>query len=399
MLGVAIRIAQRMGLHSESSLARCTALEAELRRRLWWSLVLFDTRISEMAEHKISTLAPTWDCRIPLNVSDSDLRPEMKELPVVQEKSTDALFAVVRSELGDFVRHTMFHLDFTNPALKSIVGDVPEVATFEKIIDDKYLKFCDAEIPLHFMTIWWTRSYLAKCRLLEHHSRYSNQSVPQTDAQRDAIISIAIRMLECDTKLRSSVLTKPFRWLIHLHFPAPGYIQIVQDLRSRPGCEIADQAWEAMSDNFDTLFVFVKEDSESPLFRIFTKMILQAWEAREAASSEPLMPPRIVSSIRHRLAQIDQKAQAVDVQQPDDVMPGNFAMPMPLLMDPLPHGSPYNISARGGYGEVGPKTYSNISGTPPMSVDSNLLDWAAMDWGYGSVYPGVWDRNFEVGNL
>jgi hypothetical protein len=52
MLGVAIRIAQRMGIHSESALAKCTVFEAELRRRLWWSLVLFDTRISEMADHK-----------------------------------------------------------------------------------------------------------------------------------------------------------------------------------------------------------------------------------------------------------------------------------------------------------------------------------------------------------
>lgn len=52
MLGVAIRIAQRMGIHSESALSKCTVFEAELSRRLWWSLMLFDSRISEMADHK-----------------------------------------------------------------------------------------------------------------------------------------------------------------------------------------------------------------------------------------------------------------------------------------------------------------------------------------------------------
>jgi len=98
MLGVAIRIAQRMGIHSESALAKCTAVEAEMRRRLWWSLILFDTRIGETANSKTTTLDPTWDCKIPLNVNDSDLRPEMKGPPAIQGKSTEAPFAIVRSK-------------------------------------------------------------------------------------------------------------------------------------------------------------------------------------------------------------------------------------------------------------------------------------------------------------
>lgn len=155
MLGVAIRIAQRMGIHSESALAKCGALEAELRRRLWWSLILFDTRIGELADFKTAMLTPTWDCRIPLNVNDSDFRLEMKESPQVQGKSTEALFAVVRSELADFVRHTVFHLHFTSQALKPVAKDIQrrpipegsELVNLEIMFEDKYLKFCDSENP------------------------------------------------------------------------------------------------------------------------------------------------------------------------------------------------------------------------------------------------------------
>ena len=394
MLGVAIRIAQRMGIHSESALARSTPLEAELRRRLWWSLVLFDNRISEMAEHKISTLAPTWDCKIPLNVSDSDLRSEMKHAPAVQETATDAIFAVVRGELGDFVRHAMFHLDFTTPALKPLIPEGAELATVEKMIEDKYLRFCDAENPLHFMTIWWTRSYLAKCRLLEHHSKFSSSTVPQTDAQRDALISIAIGMLECDTKLRSSPLTKPFRWLIHLHFAAPAYIQIIQDLRTRPGSELAGEAWEAMSDNFEVAILFLKEDSESPMFVVFSKMILVAWEACEEASTEPLMTPRIVSTIRHRIAQVSQKLQKTETQQHHVGMDvDRFPMPVPM-MGPGSEGLMYNVGLQGGYEpyrQAVPGTYPYTQGQGALSIDPNLLDLGAMDWGLGSVYSGAWN--------
>ncbi|KAK9337314.1 hypothetical protein LIPSTDRAFT_57140 [Lipomyces starkeyi NRRL Y-11557] len=391
MLGVAIRIAQRIGIHSESVLAKCTALEAEMRRRLWWSLILFDTRIGEMADFKTTTLTPTWDCRIPLNVNDSDFRLEMKEPPQVQGKSTEALFAVVRSELGDFVRHTMFHLDFTSPALKPVAKDVQhgpipegsELVSLEKMIEDKYLKFCDPENPLHFMTIWTTKAYLAKCRLVEHYSRYSSSSVHQAEAQRDAPISYALSMLECDTKIMTSPLTKGFLWLVHFYFPFTAYIQIVQSLKRRPVSDQAELAWEVMSDNYEARFGLLRRD-DSPFFKIFTKILLQAWEAREATFKqlgESLVTPRIVLSIRHQVAQIAQNAQNPDTGQPNgatDMGINNFLMSMPMGFGS--HSLLYSMGGQASYAVTGPGAYPDMPGLAPLDVDVNQLDWSAMDW-------------------
>lgn len=52
MLGLAIRISQRKKIHSESANKRCTVLEAEMRRRLWWAMIILDARISEKSDHK-----------------------------------------------------------------------------------------------------------------------------------------------------------------------------------------------------------------------------------------------------------------------------------------------------------------------------------------------------------
>ncbi len=54
------------------------------------------------------------------NISDTDLRPEMKVLPTSQTTPTEAIFVAIRSEMGRFVGRTNFHLDFTNPALKQL---------------------------------------------------------------------------------------------------------------------------------------------------------------------------------------------------------------------------------------------------------------------------------------
>jgi hypothetical protein len=143
-----------------------------------------------------------------------------------------------------------------------------------------------------------------------------------------------------------------------------------------------------MSDNFEAVFVFVKEDSESPIFRIFTKMILHAWEAREATFSEPLTPPRIVSSMRHRLAQIEQKTRIG--QQPNGSM-GTSLDSFPMSMDFVSNCMPHNIGAQGGYGRIVPGVYANMPGLPPISVDVNSLNWAAMDWGFGGVHSEIWD--------
>lgn len=127
-----------------------------MRRRLWWSLMLFDARMSSLSDHKPMILAPTWDCAIPLNFGDSDIREETKERPPSRTGVSEAFFAVVRSELGQFIRYTRFHLDFTNPALKPIAKELPhggDLNALEKIVEDKYLKFCGPENSLQYMAL------------------------------------------------------------------------------------------------------------------------------------------------------------------------------------------------------------------------------------------------------
>ncbi|CAM1509628.1 Fc.00g033670.m01.CDS01 [Cosmosporella sp. VM-42] len=388
LLGVAIRIAQRMGIHNESTIAKCTVLEAEMRRRLWWSLVLFDARIGEMAEYKSTLLAPTWDCRIPLNVNDSDLRAEMKEPPVVQGKTAEALFAVVRSELGEFVRHSPFYLDFTNPALKPLVKDMPkggDLGALEKRIEDECLTFCDPENPLQFMTIWTARSYLSKCRLIAHYSKYMNSSMQQTEMQRDAALFHAFRMLECDTKIMASPLIKGYIWHLHFQFPFPAYLHIVQILKRRPVTKHAGQAWEYMSDNYEARFGSI-EFLDNPVFRIFAEVVLQAWEDFESTfkqSGEMLTPPRIVSGLRRKVAGMTQNSAFASTDRPHGVSTtgvNDFLLPFPMgfNINPL-----YGVNGLEGYGGLDPREYPNMPGQAPLALDISQVNWGSMVWSLG----------------
>ncbi|KAE8384087.1 C6 zinc finger domain protein [Aspergillus alliaceus] len=389
MLSVAIRIAQRIGIHNESMYGKCSVLEAEMRRRLWWSLIIFDNRICEMSDYKTASLAPTWDCRVPLNVSDFELQPEIKAPPAANNRPTEMLFAIIRSELADFVRRSAFHLDFTNPFLNTIaprsttIDEAEQLLALEKKIEEKYLALCNPENPLHFMTIWTTRGYLAKIRLLQHYSQYSTASTQQTDTRRNVGIFHALRMLECDTNLMTSPLTKGYLWLVHFHFPFPAYIHLLQDLKKRPVEEHADQAWEAMSNNYEVRIMDAKED-DRPFFIVFSRIVSQAWEAREQVARQqerPLLPPRIVSDIRNKVMQMTSNfGQDVDEVQPGGSLGVNVDnLSMPMQMDFNVPGMAY------GAGEqlptsLGPWGYPDIPGPRGMDVDANQFILNTMEW-------------------
>lgn len=441
MLGIAMRIAQRLGIHNESMNAKCSVLDAEMRRRLWWSLVIFDHRICELSDYKTTMLSPTWHCKTPLNINDLDIRAEMTSAPVPHHRPSETLFAVVRSEMSDFLRHSAFHLDFTNPALKALVKNPSthsthltadshgnELTALEQLMEDKYLSLCNPENPLHYMTIWVTRGHLARNRLLNYHARQhspltfsgpdstsdpnsnsnpnSNTSHPYS--QHDSTITYAMRMLECDTKLMASPLTKGYTWYMHNYFPFPAYIHIVRNLERRPTQPHAAEAWSVMSDNYDGRFSDVAED-DNPLFKVFSGAILQAWEARlsgtgqtgdttggEKQTEDEEEVPRIVVKIKRRLAELHAAttASTTTMNTQPGAVPAQDATTVPGTMLPTMQmdnmgGSafPYGNNALAGPEfpdswdvSSSPSSFGAMPGRGAGWFDYGPLDWSTMGW-------------------
>jgi hypothetical protein len=403
MLGIAVRTAQRMGIHNESTLAKHTIFEAEMRRRLWWALVVFDTRVSEMAGYSTATLGPQWNCKVPLNVNDSDLRTEMKESPEAQGKFTEATFAVVRGELADFVRHITFHLNFTNPVPRSVAPEVQHstiqesCATLEKIIDAKYLNFCDPENPLQFMTLWMTRALLARYYLMDHLSKHSILPADQTKPHCVTRLSYSLDMLKYDTKIATSPLTKGLRWLADQYFPFFAYIIIVQILMRRPLLKEAEHAWEVMSDHYEARF-WPQCEAHHSFFILFSKIVLRAWKARELAFrhlGEPLKAPRVIVAISCKMVGNTEKPREPGTKQANPMMGMSMDdLYMPISMPVVTDDHNWMFAA-GGQGSYGSSGFDFCFGTPgqAMDIDANNFDLSVMDWdavlGDGTDYSGL----------
>lgn len=356
---IALHIAQRMSISSESANAKHEFLEAEMRRRLWWSLVLIESRNSELSDFKATMLVPTWDCRMPLNVNDFDLRPGMKMPPKSYANTSEALFVAVRGELGEFIRFNSFHLDFVNPAFKALAAiahsnktSLPNsLPALEAYIEATYLSHCEMENPLHYTTVWWARHQFAKYAFLIHSSRYAHSPSQQTPAELDTAISHALCMLECDTKLMSSPLTQPYRWLINFHFPFPAYVRIMQDIKKRPRSTHAARAWVSMDENYMAR-IFSVHGTTNPLFNVFVRTALQAWEVSGAEVDDLKM----IVDMKIRIQQIDEDRRMRNLGSTIGPSGGSYMQPDP-----------------------GQGTYSTGAGQFAM-VGPDGIDWNAVDW-------------------
>lgn len=317
MLAVAIHIAQRMGIHMEGTFAKYNALEAELCRRLWWSLVTIDHRMCELSEYRTTTLTPAWDCRMPSNLPDFEIRPEMQTAPPAHEEPTESLFAVLRYQHADFFRHSAVHLSFANPCLNMIARpNNGDVAALEQLIESKYGTLCDSSNPLYFMAIWTARGSLARTRLLEHYSslvppeegqqQQKQQQQQYLRARRDNESSVihALRMLECDARLLTSPLAQGYAWFVRLHFPMLAYVHVLRYLkrgRLPPGgASSRREAWRVLGESYAAHAAEPK--LADAIFVVCSRLVLQAWEAGEAGPQEEEEVPWIVSDMQEKAA-------------------------------------------------------------------------------------------------
>lgn len=104
LVGIAVRIAQRMGLNIDGTTYGLPPFQVEMRRRVWWQIMLLDIRVSELSGAGHSVLGHSWETKLPLNVNDSDLFPDMRDPPLEHPGATEMIFVLQRCEVSFFDR-------------------------------------------------------------------------------------------------------------------------------------------------------------------------------------------------------------------------------------------------------------------------------------------------------
>lgn len=278
-------------------------------------MVQLDCRAAELSGSGLSIITLLGHTKPPLNVNDCDLYPDMSEPPTEQTKATEMMFILIRSTIGSFLIKEMPENEvfdgvwstLSNPAV-SIIAKDNVINELEATLEDKVVRHCDVQVPLHHLSFLVARSAICKLRLFAHLPRDEGDSpVTKTSPEEeDLLFNNSLRMLQYDTEIRSTKTLRRFLWHADMHFQWHALIYLLTYLRAHgePNAR-TDTAWATI----DGIFANHPEiihggQTRSKLCIAVGSLTLKAWEARETAlrrSNPPaglLNPPSCVRQLQ-----------------------------------------------------------------------------------------------------
>lgn len=227
LAGIAVRIGQRMGIHRDGTGMNLSPFETEIRRRLWWTVIILDRTTAEisgagqsddfLAANRSPLIARpsqgsyfttyAWDAKVPLNVNDSDWDPDMTEFPKEKEGATEMMFCLMRYELGDLFRtsnylqprdKTDYDIPWNKLSSKQIsVSDKDRaIEELQRRFEQKYLRYCDPLNKLHYLVSVVSRSIIAMLYMITHHPRqYPDKGASMPQEEKDMLFEKALKII------------------------------------------------------------------------------------------------------------------------------------------------------------------------------------------------------------
>ena len=343
-----------MGLHHES--AGRTPFEAELRRRLWHAIRFLDvfTALDRASESLIS--AGSFDTPRPNNVNDSEFDESSTSITSHETGLTDMAFALLALEATGMTQR--LNTPEVNPS-----GDVwqqrLEVAHgFGKMIQERYLQYCDMSVPFHRLVSCIAKSMSAGMilRAVRPIQPHVSSVPPRIDSPY--VLQIAVDALAENEKIYEDPEAERWRWLTWVQWH-PLAVALA-GLCSIRGTELAEQAWVCVDKAYERHSRHVADTRNGMLWRPIEKLYKKAGAFRDAGRQElrPMHQPQTSADFPNTIP---------TTQPPQQSQLGHHGMAMGSMpMDPIMSG---------------PMDFSNpdidFSGMTPSlhSGDMSWLDW------------------------
>ena len=327
--GVANRIAQGLGLHRDGSELGLPVFESEMRRRLWWQLIILDFRSAELTGS--GRFGDFWsDTHTPNNLDDVDFWPGITEQEFADRisakgsnRATEMISCLLRCEFGSFWKEKMLQKSKSSASpmnAQLFTGKPPspwdvslkerdEVITeLERRLEDKFLRYCDVNNPLQFMASIIGRGAVASMRLMAHHPRrWANEADMPAD-ERALLWKLSIKLLESDSLVHSTKALQRFMWHSNVYFQWQALVYLLGELKNKTVGDDVNNAWRKIEETYHHHPAFIVE-FRKPLHAAVGSLCLKAWDARNRGRAEaqergefliPVQTPDFIAMLREQ---------------------------------------------------------------------------------------------------
>jgi hypothetical protein len=306
--GVAQRIGQRIGLHRDGDMLKLPPFEAEIRRRLWWQIVMLEGFSQKLAGTGTGSNASALmgDVKLPANLNDSDLFPGMKELPKETDRATEMMFFLIRCHVGQFLKRfdspkVTFDGVWNKLTTSSLDVDTKEtaIAELERLFEQKFLRHCDPSITWHLMCSHLAKAIIFMMRFMAYGASYQGKT--ETQAEKNALFTMALQVLTSSNLVYTEKEMQGFMWHVNMHFQWKAYVYVLSELRYLTSGPEVEQAWQHVQLTYEFHPSFDEELAKRALPIAVSNLALKAWEAYTAANGVPASgEPMFIQLIRSR---------------------------------------------------------------------------------------------------
>ncbi|KAL8724927.1 MAG: hypothetical protein Q9166_007675 [cf. Caloplaca sp. 2 TL-2023] len=387
LTSIAIRIAHALDLHRDDSSASLSPFNTEMRRRLWWQIIILDGRAAEDRGSDPMITEQSYNTIMPANVNDEDLDPESTEDIVSRKGYTEMTFCLICYEVSVTIRQ----LNYVPPGLSggSAVDVLPNREEKERLVNEsherlekKYLRYCDTSVPLSWATNMVTRMIMARMWLIVHKplQRHEGEMSPR-NSDHEKILSTATEVIEYAYTLETEPCAERWRWFFGTWHQWYALAMTLAELCNQPQGHIADRAWKAVDRVFDPWAKKVADSRTGGLWRPIKKLRNKARNAKDGKTVGD------VAMADDPLAEFNMGSQSVSPSFGDPLMGNMPDYPMTslesgangllplsngaqgLLGTPLPHQIDLNQWA------VNQQPFTSSQGLGPSSDHFNWAGW------------------------
>lgn len=307
LTGVAVRIAQRLGLHRDGEELDLKPFDVENRRRVFWQLLPLDGLAGQLCGTGICISPDSWNTKQPLNIEDADFWPDMKHKPEPRTGATDMMFCLARTEIARFVQKVN-PLHSGKPPFENWAKfwEREDVAEKEQQLDElesememKYIRFCDPSNPIHNLAMAMLRAALNSGRLRIRLPRAkSDKTLPPEE--RGRVWTLANKIIDAHIAAHNNRLLDKFNWHLQAFFQYDPLVWILNEIRRDPLAYRDDPIWlkiEKIYGNHPNL-----RDQKRALQMAVGRLVLKTWDAYQSAlqqANQTVPPdPQYITTLR-----------------------------------------------------------------------------------------------------
>jgi hypothetical protein len=328
LIGLAVRIAHGLGIHRDGNGLAHSAFEAQMRRRLWWELIVLDIKASEdrgsepmIAEHSFNT-------RMPCNLNDEDFGHESQH-PLMERKGvTDMTFSLICMDVSNTARKVNFVPPDTEHQPLTLRQKEELVKQCSERIENHHLAGCNPSNPHHWLL------YMLGCLLilkLWSVLQYPLQSRQSQDLPRGQSLRTVVSYLEIIEMLEANESAASFNWYFNTYVPWHTLAVALAELCNETHGPLADRAWAVIDRGYTKYSNRVADTKEGMLWRPIKSLLKRAQAVRERAHQ-----PDATQAALQSLTDLALQESEITQQLPSlNLNPTQSAFDMPMMGDGL----------------------------------------------------------------